>query len=140
MTLRRKRTLLRQLREVSGCVGTAVGTAAVTYTLFTWGLVSVAILWAHEWGHYAVARALGLGATLPLFVPLGIIAVGFTRVYGDDPVRLGAVGWAGPATGLIVAATFAAWALLWGYAPAMWFAMFAFGTELWNLCFGTDQG
>lgn len=137
---RTQRTLLRQLRDTGVSIGSAAGTAALTYALLPLGLIGVAVLCAHELGHYLVARALGLTATLPVFIPLGILTLGFTRVYGTHAPSLAAVGWAGPAAGLTVAATMAAAAMLGGYAPAVWFALFACGTELWNLCFGTDKG
>jgi len=71
----------------------------------------LAILGAHEMGHYAVARRLGVPASPPYFIPLppvgglpgtlgAIIAIGADRA---DRTRLAAVAAAGPIAGFVVA-------------------------------------
>lgn len=66
-----------------------------------WGLALglVAAIYAHEMGHVAVARRLGIGAGAPVFVPgLGAMVPLDRRI--ADPVTDAAVGLAGPVWGL----------------------------------------
>ena len=75
----------------------------------SFSLPLLAILLAHEFGHYFAAKYHGVGATLPLFIPAPPLLVGtfgaFIRLRGMPRSRraLFDVGAAGPWAGLLVA-------------------------------------
>jgi membrane-associated protease RseP (regulator of RpoE activity) len=77
----------------------------------------VAILLAHEMGHYVLARRHGVDATLPFFIPVpfGAGTLGAViRIRSPLPSRRATleIGAAGPIAGLLVALPL----LLWGFA------------------------
>jgi membrane-associated protease RseP (regulator of RpoE activity) len=81
----------------------------------------LAILFAHEMGHYVVARRYRVDATLPFFIPFlpwgfgGIGTLGAViRIRSRFPTRRSVldIGAAGPIAGFVVAVPL----LLWGYA------------------------
>jgi membrane-associated protease RseP (regulator of RpoE activity) len=105
-------------------LATCVSTFGVFFTLFgggvigtvtekVWGSVMYAgvvmlILLAHELGHYFMARAHGVDASLPYFIPfpLGFGTMGAViRLRGRVPTRdaLVDIGAAGPLAGLLIA-------------------------------------
>jgi len=79
----------------------------------------VAILGAHEMGHYVLARRYGVDATLPFFIPglpfpLGVGTFGAViRMRTPPPSRRAAldIGLAGPLAGLAVALPLLVWGL-----------------------------
>ncbi len=76
------------------------------------------ILFAHEMGHYVLARRYGVDATLPFFIPAPLIGVGtfgaVIRIRSRMPTLRAVldIGAAGPIAGFLVAVPL----LLWGYA------------------------
>jgi len=125
----------------------ALGAAAFTLCL-------VAILGAHEMGHYLLARRHGVDTSLPYFIPLPVIGVGtlgaVIRIRGPIPTRnaLVDIGAAGPLAGLLVAIPIVLWGLahsriddapslghafpgensLWVLVPELWRALTAHAT------------
>jgi membrane-associated protease RseP (regulator of RpoE activity) len=85
-------------------------------------VATVAILGAHEWGHWVLARRHGVSASLPYFIPLPGVGFGtlgaVIRVRDRIPTRnaLVDIGAAGPLAGFLVALPF----LAWGYAHSTW--------------------
>ena len=79
----------------------------------------LAILVAHELGHYFAARRLGVAASLPYFIPMPLSPFGTmgavirTRTPMQDRRQLLTVGAAGPVAGLIVAIPALVLGLLW---------------------------
>jgi membrane-associated protease RseP (regulator of RpoE activity) len=77
----------------------------------------MAILSAHEMGHYLLARLHKVDATLPYFIPLPILGAGtmgaVIRIRGRIPSRnaLVDIGASGPLAGLIVALPLLYWGL-----------------------------
>ncbi|HVG58744.1 MAG TPA: site-2 protease family protein [Hyalangium sp.] len=80
-------------------------------------LALMAILTAHEMGHYVLARIHKVDTTLPYFIPLPIVGVGtlgaVIRIRGRIPHRnaLVDIGAAGPLAGLAVALPILFWGL-----------------------------
>jgi membrane-associated protease RseP (regulator of RpoE activity) len=78
----------------------------------------IAILFAHEMGHYLMARAYRVDSTLPFFIPVPVGPVGtfgaVIRIRSAMPSRRAVhdIGAAGPYAGLIVAVPLLAWGLL----------------------------
>ena len=79
----------------------------------------LAILLAHELGHYFVARHYGVSASLPYFIPMPLSPFGTmgavirTRTPMRDRRQLLAIGAAGPVAGLLVAIPALLLGLMW---------------------------
>jgi membrane-associated protease RseP (regulator of RpoE activity) len=77
----------------------------------------VAILGAHEMGHYVLARLHGVDTSLPYFIPVPFLGPGtmgaVIRIRDRIPTRnaLVDIGAAGPLAGLVVAVPLIAWGL-----------------------------
>jgi membrane-associated protease RseP (regulator of RpoE activity) len=96
----------------------ALGHTGLWAEALSFSLALLAILGAHEMGHYVLARFHKVDATLPYFIPLPIIGIGtlgaVIRIRGRIPHRnaLVDIGASGPLAGLVVAVP----VLLWGLA------------------------
>ena len=83
----------------------------------SYSLSIMAILLAHEMGHYVMARWHGVAASLPYFLPVPLPMVGTMGAVivmkGGIPSRNGLVDWAaaGPLAGLIMALPVLAWGI-----------------------------
>jgi len=99
--------------ELFGGAGAQLSAADWIWTWIVHGapysLSLLSILFAHEMGHWLAARAWGVQATLPYFLPMPLTLVGtrgaFIRVRSPFPHRraLLDVGLAGPFAGFVVA-------------------------------------
>lgn len=82
----------------------------------------MAVLGAHEAGHFIAARLHGIPATLPFFIPVPILLTGtMGAVIGMEGSRadrrqLFDIALAGPLAGLVVAVPLLAWGMLVGQA------------------------
>jgi len=82
----------------------------------------MAVLTAHEAGHFIAARVHGIPATLPFFIPMPILLTGtLGAVIGMEGSRadrrqLFDIAIAGPLAGLVVAVPLLAFGLRWGVA------------------------
>jgi membrane-associated protease RseP (regulator of RpoE activity) len=82
----------------------------------------MAVLGAHEAGHFVAARIHGIPATLPFFIPVPILLTGtMGAVIGMEGSRadrrqLFDIALAGPVAGLVVAIPLLAWGLFHGQA------------------------
>jgi membrane-associated protease RseP (regulator of RpoE activity) len=82
----------------------------------------MAVLGAHEAGHYVAARIHGIPATLPFFIPVPILLTGtMGAVIGMEGARadrrqLFDIALAGPVAGLVVALPLLAWGMVLGAA------------------------
>jgi membrane-associated protease RseP (regulator of RpoE activity) len=83
----------------------------------------MAVLSAHEAGHYIAARLHGIPATLPFFMPVPVLLTGtLGAVIGMEGARanrrqLFDIAIAGPLAGLVVAVPLLAWGLASGGGP-----------------------
>src|SRR5687767_10451671 len=101
----RLRQVIRPLLLFLATIGTTCWALGVSG-----GLVLMAILAAHEMGHYLVARRFGVPASLPHFIPLPPIfllgtlgAVISMRTDKATRNQLMAIGAAGPIAGFVIA-------------------------------------
>ncbi|MCE9629575.1 MAG: site-2 protease family protein [Planctomycetia bacterium] len=84
----------------------------------------MAVLTAHEAGHFIAARLHGIPATLPFFIPVPVLLTGtLGAVIGMEGGRanrrqLFDIALAGPLAGLVVAVPILAWGMLTGTADA----------------------
>ena len=82
----------------------------------------MAVLAAHEAGHFVAARIHGIPATLPFFIPVPVLLTGtMGAVIGMEGSRanrrqLFDIALAGPVAGLVVAVPLLAWGMLAGVA------------------------
>jgi membrane-associated protease RseP (regulator of RpoE activity) len=82
----------------------------------------LAVLAAHEAGHFVAARIHGIPATLPFFIPVPVLLTGtMGAVIGMEGSRadrreLFDIALAGPVAGLVVAVPLLAWGMLGGAA------------------------
>jgi membrane-associated protease RseP (regulator of RpoE activity) len=85
----------------------------------------MAVLTAHEAGHFIAARLHGIPATLPFFIPMPILLTGtLGAVIGMEGSRadrrqLFDIAIAGPLAGLVVAIPLMTFGLIWGTAGEM---------------------
>ncbi len=83
----------------------------------TFGVALLAILGAHEMGHYVFARLHGVDVSLPYFIPLPYLGIGtlgaVIRIRSRIPNRnaLVDIGASGPLAGLLVALPLLVWGL-----------------------------
>ena len=100
-------------KQAAISVASAAGTAAVLYAFFPLIVVGAVliVLLAHEGGHVVGAMATGTGHSLPVFIPLGVMAFGITVVQKSSIVRRVIIYANGPLAGLIgsVALAFLGW-------------------------------
>ena len=132
--------LKRAAWQTTYCVGTAAATAAVLYAMLPiWlGIVILAIVAAHEFGHYFSALSLGQNPLLPFFIPLIYGVLGGTTVKGKDPIHLMTVALAGPMVGSIVSVIVMITALAMGFTPMLWAAFWMLLFQVWSGTFGAD--
>ena len=132
--------LKRAAWQTTYCVGTAAATAAVLYAMLpVWlGMVILAIVAAHEFGHYFMAATLGQDPLLPFFIPLIYGVLGGTTVKGKDPLHLMNVALAGPMVGSIVSIIIMIAAFAMGFLPMVWAAFWMLLFQVWSGTFGAD--
>jgi membrane-associated protease RseP (regulator of RpoE activity) len=104
---------------VAGAQGTALpageGFASVVAAGLPFASALIGILFCHEMGHYLLARAYRVDATLPFFIPMPIGGVGtfgaVIRIRSPIPTRRAVldIGAAGPIAGFLVAVPLLAW-------------------------------
>lgn len=63
-------------------IGTAAASAGLASVWLPWSIVALwmLVLFAHELGHVLVAFARGANPYPPVFIPLGVITIGITRI------------------------------------------------------------
>lgn len=122
----------------------SVGTATTSLAVLWWflpfwlavSLVSIVIV--HELGHYFTATALGEHVNMPFFLPIFYFVVGGTHVRGDNPVSGIKIASAGPIAGSVWAAVIAIAALIVGFMPAVWAALWLGLFQTYSGTLGSD--
>jgi len=72
----------KKFKRVTVSVLSAAAVAAINYTIFhsSFVFIILAVLIAHELGHYITARINNADADLPYFIPIPIVSIGVTRI------------------------------------------------------------
>ena len=98
------------LRSVAQLLGYAGHNPAIVLQGVTFSAALLAILLAHEMGHYVACRRYGVDATLPFFIPAPPLFIAgtfgaFIKIKSQIPTRraLFDIGLAGPLAGFVVA-------------------------------------
>jgi hypothetical protein len=103
-----------------------VALAAINYTIIHSPIVFAAIfvLLTHELGHYIWAKRYTKDVNFPIFVPLPILLVGFTRVKNLSDIQKSEVALAGPIFGSIAAFLLIIFNFVFRlFSPALLFAL-----------------
>lgn len=129
----------KKLRNLGMTIASALASAMAMYVLAPyWAvIVAMAVLIAHEFGHWLIAKAHHGDPSLPVFIPFVLGAIGVTRVKGIRSLSTRDqryLFWAGPMAGGAAAMALAPIALVlrsWPYALAIFIAI------AWEIYSGT---
>lgn len=96
-------SILRKIftNKVLLSIGSALGVAALMYVALPLELAAVMyfILVSHELAHVIAALVVGAKPSWPIFIPLGIIVLGLTKIKDIDLAYVKLVALAGPMLG-----------------------------------------
>ena len=121
-------------------MGTIAASAALMLVFYPYWLIVMlmSVLIAHELGHFGMAKLLGVKAALPMFIPLGPLAMGATWIPTKEARNIRLIAMSGPLFGSIVSlAMLIAFALV-GSTIGVWFAIGMFIREILNATLGGD--
>jgi hypothetical protein len=92
-------------KQLAWSLASAAASAAVLYALLpvTWALGIIYVVIIHEGAHFLTAKAVGLRAALPVFIPLGPLTAGVTAFEVSDLRARWWVYAAGPVAGAAAA-------------------------------------
>jgi hypothetical protein len=129
------------LMQVGWFMGTIALSAAIMLAFYpVWLIVMLlAVLIAHEMGHFGAAKLLGAKSKLPFFIPLGPLVMGATWVQTRKRTNeIAVISMAGPFAGFLVAAAmFIALALVGSNIGAI-FAVGLASREVLSATIGSD--
>lgn len=107
LILKKFAKLLKKLIKKPITKTIATGAIAVTIAILILpielALVSLIVLFGHEFAHYVSAWNLGAEPEFPFFIPLGIILIGITRVKNLNKKDIPTVALSGPIMGMYLA-------------------------------------
>lgn len=128
------------ITQVGWFMGTIAASAAIMMVFYPyWLMVMVlAVLIAHELGHFGAAKLLNAKTALPMFIPLGPLALGATWIPTKDMKKIRAIAMAGPMAGLLVSVAMSIAFILVGSTVGVWFAGGMAARELFAATFGSD--
>lgn len=101
-------------------------------------IVSIAVLYMHEFAHFATARATGAEAQWPMFIPLVLFVVGMTHIQHLHKKDIPVVALSGPIVGMIVSILALIVGLLLGSPLVILGAAWSFVFELFAATAGKD--
>lgn len=92
-----------KLLELSITIFSLAAVAAINYSIVHSVVVfiALAVLFAHELGHYFMARRCGAQAKLPFFLPLPLLLIAATKVSPTDRSSTRKIAFAGPLVGVL---------------------------------------
>lgn len=132
----------RKVKRFFISIASASAVAAINYSLFHSGLVFIvlAVLVAHELGHYITAKINGVDADLPYFIPFPIISIGVTRINNikhlPKNIAQKIIAY-GPITGFITSFYLLLLSLIFPFFPSTPFILMCVSELLFNY-FGSD--
>lgn len=128
------------LTQAGWFMGTIAASAAVMLVFYPYWLIVMlmAVLIAHELGHFGMAKLLGVKAAMPMFIPLGPLAMGATWIPTKDKRNIRLISMAGPLFGSVVSSAMLIAFLLVGSTIGVWFAGGMVIRELLTATFGGD--
>lgn len=114
----------KKFKRITVSVCSAAAVAAINYTIFhnSFVFIILAVLIAHELGHYFTARINNVDADIPYFIPLPIISIGVTRIRNMKhlPTHIAKKIVAyGPITGFIAALYLLLLSLMYSSLPTL---------------------
>ncbi len=126
--------------QIGWFMGTIAASAAVMLVFYPYWLMVMllAVLIAHELGHFGAAKLLNTKAALPMFIPLGPLAVGATWIPTKDSAKIRAIAMAGPLAGTLVSVAMLVAFLLAGIPLGAWFAGGMAFREVFAATLGSD--
>ena len=121
-------------------IGTAAASAAVLYYFLPiWlGAFMLLVIIAHEFGHVLAAKYLGADAETPIFIPLGPLILGLSKIITDQADIHQFVALAGPLAGAFIALALLVASLLVGFYSGVWAGAWMFSYEAYAITFGSD--
>jgi len=101
-------------------------------------IVGLSVLFTHEFSHFLAARFVGAEAKWPIFIPLVVFLVGFTRIKNINTKDISFVALSGPIVGMVVALIAIAIGFLLGSSVLILAAGWSFVFELFAATLGKD--
>lgn len=126
--------------QIGWFMGTIAASAAIMMVFYPYWLMVMllAVLIAHELGHFGAAKLLDAKTALPMFIPLGPLAIGATWIPTKDTKKIRAIAMAGPLAGTLVSVAMFIAFMLVGSPIGAWFAGGMAFRELFGATFGSD--
>ncbi|MEY3697077.1 MAG: hypothetical protein RJA41_727 [Actinomycetota bacterium] len=134
------KNLTWSITQIGWFMGTIAASAAVMLVFYPFWLIVMlmAVLIAHELGHFGAAKLLGAKAAMPMFIPLGPLALGATWIPTKENFQIRAISMAGPMAGLLVSVALSIAFVLVGSNIGLMFAGGMALRELFAATFGSD--
>lgn len=128
------------LLQIGWFMGTIAFSAAIMIYFFpTWSIIMLlAVLIAHEMGHYSAAKVMGIKSALPFFIPLGPLVMGATWIPTKLEEHIRVISMAGPFAGFLVAVAMSIALTLVGANVGAIFAAGLATREVFSATIGSD--
>jgi len=126
--------------QIGWFMGSIAASAAIMLVFYPYWIliIMLAVLIAHELGHFGAAKLLNTKTALPMFIPLGPLAIGATWIPTKDFSKIRAIAMAGPLAGTLVSAAMLIAFMLVGSTLGALFAGGMAVREIFAATFGSD--
>jgi hypothetical protein len=135
------RSKRKKLSEFTLTIVSLIAVAAINYAIVHNSLlfISLAVLIAHELGHYFVARRYHADPSLPIFLPLPFLLIAATKIKQVDRQTRRKIACAGPCAGAFSVAILLLFTIALGAAvDLLIFLVILLITEIVFNFFGSD--
>lgn len=128
------------IMQIGWFMGTIAFAAAIMIAFYPpWLIVMLlAVLIAHEMGHYSAAKVMGIKSALPFFIPLGPLVMGATWIPTKMEEQIRVISMAGPFAGFLVAVAMSIALALVGSNVGVIFAAGLATREIFSATIGSD--